>query len=138
MKRRLMLLFLIVWVILWASFNIRELFMKGNIHDYKVLLSKNIDDKRSYVTGDRFYEFLKFCNTVLPDSAEYRWVKTCKDELDRRRSTYYLYPHLESEDARFVLVYDDAYMPDQAYEVFAVLDNARYILKMKERRTNWK
>lgn len=118
-------------MILWLSFIARELFWKGHFYDYMILLSRSLEGKRSYVTGDRFYEFLIFCNKNLPPVAEYEPLGLQEDSLDKRRATYYLYPHLEKKDAEFLLVYDRPDIRKSGYELFAELDEARYILKKK-------
>lgn len=127
----------VIWVALWIMFLARENFIKNNVKDYKILMSRTLEGKRAYVTGDRFYEFLLFCNEKLPDGAEYEWVKADKQDHTRRRSTYYLYPHLEKEGAQFLLVYDDHNAAGEGWEMFARLDDSRYILK-KKRTADWK
>ena len=128
MRNNIFKLILAAWIVLWISFAAREIFVKNNLRDYKVLLSRPLDGKRSYVTGDRLYEFLSFCNDKLPSVSSYRWVKADKEDLGRRRATYYLYPHIEKEDSDFILVYDDPGFKDAGYGVFAKLDGQRYIL----------
>jgi hypothetical protein len=129
---------LAVWAVLWAVLGMREMFMKHNLEDYKILLQRPLDGKRAYTTGDRFYEFIKFCNSNLPQDASYAWAGGDKESLSRRRATYYLYPHKEDERAQFLLVCDDAGAPKAGYDMFAELDKDRYILKISERRLNWK
>ncbi|MCX5713247.1 MAG: glycosyltransferase family 2 protein [Candidatus Omnitrophica bacterium] len=127
----LLTLALAVWIAMWMSLNIRELVAKGNLRDYNVLAHRSLEGKRAYVTGDRLYGFLAFCNDKLPEGATYRWVKTDKPDHARRRATYYLYPHLESEDADLVLIFDVPFSDRYGYELFAKLDDTRYILKKK-------
>ena len=122
-----------IWVIIWVSLNIREIAAKGNLRDYKVLAHRSLDGKRAYVTGDSLYEFMVFCNDKLPQGAEYKWTKTDKPDHARRRSTYYLYPHLETPDADFVLVFDESFSIVPGYEVYSRLDDKRYILKKKKK-----
>ena len=121
----------VIWVTLWISLNLREIVAKGNLRDYKILAQRSLEGKRAYVTGDSLYEFLVFCNDKLPESAAYRWVKTDKPDHARRRATYYLYPHLEAEDADFILVFNEPFSVPPGYEIFSRLDGARYILKKK-------
>lgn len=121
-----------VWIILWISFNLREIVAKGNMRDYKVLAQMSSEGKRAYVTGNDLYEFLVFCNDKLPEGASYQWVKTDKADHARRRATYYLYPHLEKEDADFILVFNEPFSIQSDYEIFSKLDDARYILKRKK------
>lgn len=138
MKNNILKVLFIIWIILWVFFNVREVFLKSNLHDYKMLLSASLEEKRAYVTGNRLYEFLVFCNSKLPPEAAYRWLKTDKEELARRKATYYLYPHLEAEDAPFLLIYDNGDVLKNGYSLFAALDNNRYILEKMEGHINWK
>ena len=103
MKNRLFIAFLAAWVIIWVSFNAREIFAKGGLNDYRRLLSRTFEGKRSYVTGDRFYEFLVLCNERLPAGAEYELTGVEKGSHDQRRAAYYLYPHMEKKDAEYLL-----------------------------------
>jgi hypothetical protein len=131
MKNKIFRLILAVWVIIWVFFTMREIFIKANLRDYKVLLQRSLEGKKAYVTGDKFYQFLTFCNNKLPDGAGYMWVRMDKEDLDRRRASYYLYPHLEREDAEFVLIYGEPNVVKNDYEIFNKLDETRYILKKK-------
>ncbi len=131
MKDRILKISFAVWIILWAFFTARELFMKGALRDYKILLSRSLDGKRAYVTGDRLYEFLVFSNEKLPPTASYRLVGLEEGSIDKRRSTYYLYPHLEKPVADFVLIYDAFGISKSGYETFCELDTTRYILRKK-------
>lgn len=133
MKKNIFILIFIAWVVIWASFNIREIFVKNNINDYRILMSRTLEGKKSYILGDRLYEFLTFCNDKLPVGAGYMWTKTDKEDLNRRRATYCLYPHIEREDADFILVYDNPGFTRSGYNMFAGMDGARYILVRKGR-----
>ena len=113
LKNILFIAFFTAWVIIWISFNAREIFAKGGLNDYRNLLSRTLDGKRSYVTGDRFYAFLVSCNERLPDGAEYELAGVEEGSHDRRRAVYYLYPHMEKKDAEYLL------------------DAGRYILKRR-------
>ena len=132
MKNNIFKILLIVWVIIWIFFTAREIFVKNNLRDYKILLSRSLEGKRSYIAGDKFYEFLTFCSDKLPPGSSYMWVKTDKEDLDRRRATYYLYPHLETDNAEFILVYGEPDTQRAGSGGFAALDKSRYILKKKD------
>ena len=133
MKYKVFKLVFTIWVILWISFLIREVFVKGGLRDYNALLNRPLEGKRSYVTGDSLYEFLVFCNDKLPEGAAYRWVKTDKADHARRRATYYLYPHMETEKADFLLIFNEPFSVRSDYEIFSKLDETRYILKKKKK-----
>jgi hypothetical protein len=133
MKYKIFVLVFLIWVVLWISFLTRDIFVKGGLRDYKVLAHRSLEGKRAYVTGDSLYEFLVFCNDKLPERAAYRWVKTDKADHARRRATYYLYPHLESEEADFILVFNEPFSIRPGYEIFYKLDDTRYILKKQKK-----
>ena len=124
---------IIIWIMIWISLLVREVFVKGGLRDYQVLAHRSLEGKRAYVTGDSLYEFLVFCNDKLPEGAAYRWTKTDKPDHARRRATYYLYPHLESEDADFMLVFNEPFSAGSDYGTFSKLDDTRYILKKKKK-----
>lgn len=129
MKKNLFIIFFAVWVSIWAFLIQRELFVKGAANDYRALLSRDAEGKRSYVTGDRLYEFISFCNKNLPQGVPYKIVGLEGDSIDKRRVAYYLYPHLEKADAEFLLVMDGSSGFKNRYDLFSKLDERRYILK---------
>ena len=136
MKKILKLAF-IVWVALWAFYTVRELVKsrsQDSLKDYITLASRSLEGKRSYVTGDKFYEFISFCDKKLPARASYKWFGVDDLTLEERRATYYLYPHLKKKGgADFILVYMSAEPESikRGYELFARLDDSRYILKKR-------
>ena len=121
-----------VWMAIWVVFTAREIFVKDNLRDYKALAHRSFEGRKAYVVGDKLYEFLTFCNSRLPEGAAYMWPETNREDLDRRRATYYLYPHLETDNAEFILVYGEPDTQRAGYGVFAALDKSRYILKKKD------
>jgi len=129
MKDRILKAAFLVWVVLWAWFAVRDFFLKGNVKSYEVLLSRTAEGKRSYVTGDRLYEFLTFCRSAIPENATYLSKGLEKDSIDERRAVYYLYPMMESNDPDYIIVFDITYAPDRNYIIHKKLDDLRYILK---------
>lgn len=129
MKRTLFGIAFGIWVTLWVLFIARELFRKGYFYDYKVLSSRSLEGKRSYVTGDRLYEFLMFSKERLPHGSSFGLVGVKEDSIDRKRAGYYLYPHLEQDKPEFLLVYDTLAAMRAGYARFAGLDSDRYILR---------
>ena len=77
-----------VWVILWAWFLIRELFVKDNIDTYRALLQRSLEGKHSYVTGDRLNEFQTSCRNKMPEGSSYKIVGLEEGSLDKRRAAY--------------------------------------------------
>ncbi len=135
MKRKILIGIFAVWIILWIGFIARELFRKRYFYDYKILLSRSLEGKHSYVTGDAFYEFLTFCNDKLPKGTKYdlAGILGGKDiidgSIDKRRAVYYLYPNMPDKKAHFILIYDKLGVRKTGYSIFAELDDKRYILK---------
>lgn len=129
MRYRIVATLFAVWVILWAAFFARELFVKGAMADYRALLLRTLEGKRSYVTGDRLYEFLIFCRDKAPKGSLYAIEGLDEGSIERRRAAYYLYPLIESPRADLVFVYDKVGAARTGYEIFAGLDESRYILK---------
>lgn len=103
MKNNIFKIALLVWIVLWAWFIVRELFVKDGIETYKALLDRDLEGKRSYITGDRLYEFLNFCKKNMPEGSSYKMVGLEDGSIDKRRAVYYLYPDLESNEAGYVL-----------------------------------
>jgi hypothetical protein len=129
--RKLLYLIFFVWVVLWALFGARELFIKGTIADYKALVAASLEEKRAYVTGKELYEFIDFCNRALPAGAAYSLVGMKEDSIDKRRAAYYLYPHIESKDSVYLLVFNAPAKVANGYRMFAKLDDTRYILALE-------
>ena len=92
-----------VWVALWAIFFARELFIKNNLRDYEALLSRTLEGKHAYVTGDKLYGFLSHCKQAMSDNSTYRFVGIEEGALERRRAVYYLYPNIESNNPGFII-----------------------------------
>jgi hypothetical protein len=69
--KKICLVILAAWIAIWLNFLIRDFTKGGYLKDYKALLSRDAEGKASYTYGDRFFEFLKFCNSALPEGASY-------------------------------------------------------------------
>ncbi len=85
------------------AFFVRELFIKNNIRDYEALISRTLEGKHAYVTGDKLYGFLSHCKEIMPEIAKYKFVNIEEGSLDRRRAVYYLYPRVEGKDPDFII-----------------------------------
>lgn len=95
----------IIWIILWIGFMFRDLFIKGDFQDYKAMIGKSEEARRSYVYGGDFYSFLKQSKEKLGGGHTYKITGIETLSLDHRRAVYYLYPSLESDDPDYSLVY---------------------------------
>ena len=78
-------------------------FVKNNIRDYKTLLTRTLEGKHAYVTGDRLYEFLTYCKTQMPERSAYNIIGMDEGALESRRAVYYLYPNVSSTDPNFII-----------------------------------
>jgi len=121
----------IAWVVLWINFMCRDLFKKGYFNDYKILIKKDKEGKRSYVYGDNFYEFLKYSKDSIPKISTFNIIGVEELSLEHRRAVYFLYPLLESDSPDYILVYNNPEYKKDKYALFKMLDNNRYILKKK-------
>ena len=137
MRYKILKIIFLVWVVLWAWFVIRDLFLKANIHDYRFLFGRSLEGKHSYVTGDRLYEFLTFSAAQLPPGSSYSFVGLEPESIENRRAVYYLYPNLEKEDPDYILVYDSPGFKKEKYDLAIKLDESRYIFKKKEGAKVW-
>lgn len=124
---------LAVWVVIWALFLVRPYFKNKLFNEYAALARLSPDDKRAYVTGRQLYEFIKFCNGRTGAPSTYKIIGLEKDPLDYRRAVYYLYPNTDSASPEFLFVYKVKGYSDSGYDLFAALDDERYILKRRGR-----
>ena len=132
-KYRILKLAFIIWVILWVNFMMRDLIKARRFSDYKNLIARSgIDAKRSYTFGDRFYEFLKFCDSKVPKGSSYALAGIPDGAIELRRASYYLYPDLESANPEYVFVYGVSGFNKKGYTKFQSLDPERYILKREK------
>lgn len=136
-KSNILKMILTAWIVLWIFFLWREMFNKGYIRDYRILLSRDTDGKRSYVTGDEFYAVIKLCEDRTPSDSTFRIEGVKEGSIDERRASYYLYPRILKPDRPdFVLVYRTSGFPREGYDEFAGIDKDRYILKRRDLK-NW-
>ena len=103
MKYKILKALFILWIVLWIGFLARELFVKNNIRDYKNLLTRTLEGKHSYVTGDRLYDFLTYCKTMMPENSAYNIVGMDEGALESRKAVYYLYPNVKTADPDFII-----------------------------------
>lgn len=121
---------LAVWTMIWIGFFARGM-AKGKAEEYKALFGKTIDEKRAFVFGRGFYEFMKFCGDALPAGSRYHLEGNMPNDLAQGAMRYFLHPVLPSKDKPdYILCYDTDYAKS-GFSVFARLDSRRYILKRK-------
>ena len=119
MKYKILKIVFAAWAVTWLFLVGRELFVKNNLRDYKALIGRSLEGKHAYITGERLYDFLKFCKANLPDRATYSLTDIEEGSIEKRRAIYYLYPLLEDGDPDFILVYGKCSAKKDGYMMFA-------------------
>lgn len=120
-----------VWVTLWIIFLVRPYCKKGLIEEYRKLASLSADGRRAFVTGEDLYDYIKFCNSAMPQLSTYRIIGLEEKPLEERRSIYYLYPNTEAPLPEFILVYGVKNFTEKNYAMFKSLNSQKYILKKR-------
>lgn len=128
MKKIVLILFSI-WIVLWVNFILRDLFVRGDFADYKVLLTRDRAGKTSYAYGDRLFKFLNFCKESLPEQASYALLGVEKLSLADRHVTYYLYPHIRKENPDFLLIFNTPGFNKEGYRSYKRLNEETFILR---------
>jgi hypothetical protein len=119
----------VIWIILWVNFGMRDLIKKGDLGDYKALIARDAAGKKSYTYGKSLFEFLNFCEKILPKYADYNLVGIEEFSLKERRAVYHLYPHMKKKNASFLLVFNKPGFKRKGYVLYKVLDHSRFILR---------
>ena len=131
MKTKTVIVFRIVfiaWVFLWLFFLIRGL-VKVEIKDYQNLLGKTLEEKRAYVSGKEFYNFVLFCEKVIPKNSTFSAEAKYDQSLDYFRLAYYLYPVMRDlGNPEYITCYKTKFSKS-GYSVAASLTDDQYILK---------
>ncbi len=133
-KKLIVRMILAVWIVLWLLFLIRPYFKKDLIADYRALLSRDLDGKRSFVTGDELYGFIGMCRLAIPEANFTYAIEGLDgedDALSRCRMLYYLYPAMTHDAPEYILVYKKAGFGREGYEIFKKLSDDKIILKKR-------
>jgi len=119
------------WVFLWALFLIRGL-VKGELAEYKALWGLNLREKRAYVTGTEFYEFLNFCKKNIPAGSDFMVRAEYDTSLGYFWAPYHLYPLTRNiRNPEYIICYKSEY-EKEGYELAVRLGRDKYILKLKK------
>jgi hypothetical protein len=130
---RLLKISLLVWLILWGVFFLREN-KEGEYRQFFDLAGKGLEEKRAYLLGGELYDFLKFSQKNIPEDARYKFAGIKPFAIEEVRAIYYLYPRKAvEEDYDYILVYGDDVEPEIGFERIAVMKDNAYILK----RASW-
>ena len=118
------------WVAVWLLFLVRGL-VKGEFRDYKNLFGRTLEEKRAYVTGKEFYEFIGFCKKAIPEEATYTIEADYDESMDYFRFAYYVYPSLRDlENPDYIACYKVRFLRS-GYRRIAYLDKDKYVLKKR-------
>lgn len=107
MKAKLLKIIFAIWVILWMLFISREIVLKGGLREYKALWPMSLEEKHSYMAGERLYDFILSCKDTLPAGARYQLEGVAAGSIEKVRAAYYLYPLIESDKPDYVLVFGE-------------------------------
>lgn len=118
----------VIWVFMWLLFLVRGL-IKVEIKDYRNLLGKTLEEKRAYVTGKEFYEFILFCEKVIPENATFSVEAKYDDSMDYFRFPYYLYPAMRDRDNPAYIACYKVKFSKAGYSLADSLTSNKYILK---------
>ncbi|UCD55224.1 MAG: hypothetical protein JSV93_00055 [Candidatus Omnitrophota bacterium] len=129
MKKSVIPIVFIIWLVLWINFIARDFYKHGNFTRYKILARSNYEGKHAYTYGKHFYEFLKFAKNNIPEDAHYEFAGIEDLSLDSRRGIYYLYPRLKSGNPDYLLVYDAVRARKNGFKLHAKLDERRFVLR---------
>ncbi|NQU95524.1 MAG: hypothetical protein HQ549_04765 [Candidatus Omnitrophica bacterium] len=95
-----------LWIFIWAFVFCKNLFYKGHLKEYIAIIKRpTLEDKRSFVTGDRLYELIRSAEAKIPENATFEYEGIEEASLSDRRIRYYLYPRLKSDNADYIIRY---------------------------------
>ena len=135
----------IAWTAIWLLFLIRGL-VKGEANDYRNLLGKSLEEKRAYVSGEEFYEFILFCGKIIPENSDYKVQANYDESMDYFRFAYYIYPSMRNLDNPEYIACYKVKFSEKGYRRAASLSEDKYILKRRglkrerarDKETKWK
>ena len=131
---RLLKICLAVWLALWVVFFLREN-KDGEYKEFFDLTGKGLEEKRAYLLGEDFYDFLKFCQENVPPEARYKFAGLKPFAIEEVRAIYYLAPRKAvEEDYDYIFVYGEGVTPEKDFKKSAQMKSGAYILK----RVSWK
>ena len=130
LKKEIVLkIILIVWIVLWVVFLLRE----EKDDQYKQLFKlygTSVEGKTKEVMGDELFEFFSFARANLPEGAEYRFQGFERFSIAEVRGRYYLWPAKgSSETPEYILVYSSPGYAVPGYVVHAKLSDTKFILR---------
>ena len=130
--RQIFRIVFIIWVGVWLLFFVRGL-VKGEWRDYKNLFGRGLEEKRAYVSGGEFYEFIIFCKDAIPEDSDYSVEADYDAAMDYYRFAYYIYPALRNlYDPEYIACYKTKFSK-RGYRRLRSLERDKYILRKVKR-----
>ncbi len=127
-KKQLLKFTLIVWIILWMFFLVRE-DKDGQYKRLAYFYTHGYGDNSRYIMGPDLYDFLVFSRRNIPDGSTYQLIGFERFSIAEVRARYFLWPlRSVSEDAEFKIFYGgkDAEVP--GYVLYRDYDGKGVIL----------
>jgi putative flippase GtrA len=128
-NRALKKLFIFV-IAVWFVLELSSLYTDWlNLRNDLPLFGQELEQKRAMVNTGDFYPFIRFCEEKLPAGAAYDMrIPAMYNDV---KAIYYLYPHENTTEADYLVVYDKEVEPDvrRVYEPFAVFRPNAFIMK---------
>lgn len=119
-----------IWIGLWCLFLIRPYFKKDLIGEYRVLLSRSLEGKRSFVMGDELYAFMVSCRNSIPEERfTYSFAGLEDDQLAQCRMAHWLYPAVLTKDAEYIFVFKKPGYREDGYKTFRTFGEDRAVLR---------
>ncbi len=121
---------LALWVLLEASSLVNNWISFR--HDLP-FWNKTLEQKREMQNVRGFYKFIKFAEDIIPESADFTLKINPHYPYNRERAGYYLYPRRLTEEAEYLLVFDEKADQEiwKAYKILKKFRKNAYIFKQK-------
>ncbi|MFC1568427.1 hypothetical protein ACFL37_01870 [Candidatus Margulisiibacteriota bacterium] len=100
--------------------------------DHKKFWGRSLEEKHDLIMGGGYYDFLAYCNKVLPPRADIDMYAV--GDFYRSRGPYYLYPHRIKKNPPYIIIFHKEVAKDvvKGYSLFAKYKEGEYILKKND------
>jgi hypothetical protein len=130
---------IIICLVFWVALDLRILIDQARtvILDTQTFKGKTLDERRSLVTLNDYYDFLHFSDSAVPKGASFNLVHPTYYYYWAEKAMYYLSPRSISETADYILVYDPGKAlrepvneyQKKGFKMFATFKDGEFILK---------
>ena len=127
-KNRTFKMIIVVWMVLWVFFLIRE-DKDGQYATIAKLYSSKGNEKTRVLYGEEFYDFLVFCRKEIPAGSSFETLGFKKFSIDTVRARYFLWP-LRGGDGKtdYKIVFSGGDQNIPGYSLFKRHGSTGYIL----------